>query len=147
MQSTTTTPLDALRQLIATRMASIDEGFANRDDGSLPYADGESDGARVLLRQHSMLTDLQEAAAIGVAELDLAFEGEFDPVEYSLMPEGETAFEKNKALHEIALAGIEPVIAAARAAGITVHAPELEQEAEEAVDAPGQPLEGAHRGG
>src|SRR5579862_3866286 len=146
MQLTTTTPIDSLLQLIATRMASIDEGFAAREDGSLPYADGESDGARVLLRQHSMLTDLQEAAAIGVRDLDLAFEGEFDPVEHSLVPEGETAFEKNKALHEIALAGIEPIIAAARAAGIMIHAPELEQEPEAADDAPEQRLEGPHRG-
>ena len=143
---TTITPLESLHQLIAARMASIDEDFAAREDGSLPYADGESDGARVLLRQHSMLTDLQEAAAIGVAELDLAFEGEFDPVEHSLVPEGETAFEKNRALHEIALAGIEPIIAAARAAGIMVHAPELEQEAEAATDEPEQRLEGQHRG-
>ena len=142
----TTTSLDSLRQLIATRMASIDEGFAAREDGSVPYADGESDGARVLLRQHSMLTDLQEAAAIGVTELDLAFEGEFDPVEHSLVPEGETAFQKNKALHEIALAGIEPIIAAARAAGIAVHAPELEQDAVAAADESEQPREGQHRG-
>lgn len=146
MQMTTTTPIDSLRQLIATRMASIDESFATREDGSLPYADGESDGARVLLRQHSMLTDLQEAAAIGVTELDLAFEGEFDPVEHSLAPEGETAFEKNKALHQIALAGIEPIIAAARAAGFNIHAPELEQEAEAAADEPEQRIEGHHRG-
>ena len=141
-----TTPIDALRQQIATRMASIDESFAAREDGSLRQADGESDGARVLLRQHSMLTDLQEAAAIGVTELDLAFEGEFDPVEHSLVPEGETVFEKHKALHEIALAGIEPIIAAARAAGITIHAPELEQEAETAADESEQRLEGQHRG-
>jgi hypothetical protein len=93
-----------------------------------------------------MLTDLQEAAAIGVAELDLAFEGEFDPVEHSLVAEGETAFDKNKALHEIALAGIEPVIAAARAAGITVHAPELEQEAEPMAVEPELRLEGERRG-
>ena len=130
----TTTPLDSLRQVIATRMASIDEGFAAREDGSLPYADGESDGARVLLRQHSMLTDLQEAATIGVTELDLAFEGEFDPVEHSLVPEGETTFEKSKALHEIALAGIEPIIAAARAAGFDIHAPELGPDSEAIAD-------------
>ncbi|WP_143694515.1 hypothetical protein [Variovorax sp. JS1663] len=127
-------------------MASIDESFATREDGSLRNADGESDDARVLLRQHSMLTDLQEAAAIGVTELDLAFEGEFDPVEHSLVPEGETVFEKHKAMHEIALAGIERIIAAARAAGITIHAPELEQEGETAADESEQRLEGQHRG-
>ncbi|KWT69539.1 MULTISPECIES: hypothetical protein [unclassified Variovorax] len=147
MQTTSTTALDALRQLIATRMASIDDGFAFRNDGSLPYPDGESDSARVLLRQHSMLTDLQEAAAIGVTEVDLGFEGEFDPVEHSLVPEGETAFARNKALHEIALAGIEPIIAAARAAGIAVHAPELELEADAALSEADQPLAGERRGG
>ncbi|HEX7929909.1 MAG TPA: hypothetical protein VF470_03255 [Sphingomicrobium sp.] len=73
-----------------------------------------------------MLTDLQEAIAVGAPAVDLAFEGEFDPVEDSLVPEGETAFHKSRELHEIALAGLEPVIAAARAAGIVVHAPELE---------------------
>lgn len=146
MQMNKTTPLESLRQLIATRMASIDDGFAPRDGASPPYLDGESHSARVLLRQHSMLTDLQEAAAIGVTEVDLGFEGEFDPVEQSLVPEGETAFARNKALHEIALAGIEPIIAAARAAGITVHAPELEQEAEAVADDADQRLKGEHRG-
>lgn len=141
-----TTTLDSLRDQIATRMTSIDESFASRSDGSLPYSDVDSDNARVLLRQHSMLADLREAAAIGVAELDLAFEGEFDPVEHSLLPEGATAFEKNKALHAIALAGIEPIIVAARAAGITVHAPELEQEAQAATDEREQRLEGQRRG-
>lgn len=132
MLTTTTTPLESLRQLIAASMATIDESLAPRQDGSPSYAEGDPDGARVLLRQHTMLTDLQEAAAIGVAELDFAFEGDFDPVEFSLVPEGETAYEKSKALHEIALAGIEPAIAAARAAGIAVHAPELEQDGESA---------------
>ena len=65
---------------------------------------------------------------------------------FELVPDGETAFEKNKALHEIALAGIEPIIAAARAAGITVHAPELEQEALAAADESEQRPEGPHRG-
>ncbi|VTU44115.1 hypothetical protein [Variovorax sp. RA8] len=142
----TTTSIDSLRQLIATRLASIDESFATGEDGSPRYADGESDDARVLLRQHSMLTDLQEAAAIGVTELDLAFEGEFDPLEHSLVPEGETAFEKHKALHEIALAGIEPIIAAARAAGIAIHAPELEQELVATEDDTEQRPEAQHRG-
>lgn len=142
---TTIDPLAPLRQLIAARMATIDESFAPRQDGSLPYADSDSDSARVLLRQHTMLTDLQEAAAIGVAELDFAFEGDFDPVEHSLVPEGETAFERSKALHEIALAGIEPIIAAARGAGIAIHAPELEQDAEPAAERE-QRLEGQHRG-
>jgi len=131
---TTFEPLAPLSHLIAARMTSIDESFAPRQDGSLLYADGDSDGARVLIRQYTMLTDLREAVAIGVTTLDLAFEGEFDPVEDSLAPEGETAYEKNKALHEIALAGIEPIISAARAAGITIHAPELEQEAEAFAD-------------
>lgn len=115
-------------------MASIDESFAPRQDGSLPYSDGDSDSARVLIRQHTMLTDLKEAVAIGVTTLDFAFEGEFDPVEDSLAPEGETIFAKNRALHEIALAGIEPIITAARAAGIAIHAPELEHEAVAASD-------------
>jgi hypothetical protein len=129
-------PLAPLRQLIATRLASIDANFAPREDGSLPYPDGDSDGAHVLLRQHAMLIDLQEAIAIGVRELDLAFEGEFDPVEASLMQPQETAYERKKALHEIALAGIEPIIAAARAAGISIHAPELEQEVEAGEEGP-----------
>lgn len=132
--------------MITQRLASIAEEFAPRSGDSLPHAEGDSDNTHVLLRQHSMLTDLHEAASIGVSELDLAFEGEFDPVEHSLVPEGETAFEKAKALHEIALAGIEPIIAAARAAGIAVHAPELALEAEAAADVSGQVLEEAHRG-
>ncbi|CAN7783486.1 hypothetical protein LJR175_008326 [Variovorax sp. LjRoot175] len=106
-----------MSQLIATRMEAI--------VATSVAPDGDSDGAAVLRRQHSLLSDLQAAVTQGVAELDFAYEGEFDPVEASIRPPGETAFEKGQALHEIALAGIEPMIAAARAAGITIHAPDL----------------------
>ncbi|CAN7769612.1 hypothetical protein LJR290_007455 [Variovorax sp. LjRoot290] len=115
-----------MSQLIATRLGAIVATSVG--------ADGDSDGAAVLRRQHSLLADLQAAVAQGVAELDFAYEGEFDPVEASIRPPGETAFEKGQALHEIALAGIEPVIASARAAGIRIRAPELGQADEGPAD-------------
>ena len=107
--------------MIASRKAAIDDFFARNPDG-------DSAEARILLRQHAMLTDLEEAILVGVSALDFAFEGEYDPVEASLT-DGETAFERNRALHELALAGIEPIIAAARVANIEIHAPELEMDA------------------
>jgi hypothetical protein len=120
-------PHSQLHELIAERMATIDDAFAPRSDGSLPFPDGDSDGARVLLRQHSMLHRLQEAIETSAPALDLAFEGEFDPVEASLDAEGDSSFRKSLELHEIALAGLAAVIASARAAGIEIHAPELER--------------------
>jgi hypothetical protein len=125
--------LSRLHDLVAARMASIDDAFAPRSDGSLPYPDSDSDDARVLIRQHSMLQRLQEAIATGEPALDFAFEGEFDPVEASLAPEGDTAFHRNRELHEIALAGLAAVIEGARACGIVIHAPGLKPHAEAVV--------------
>lgn len=115
---TTFDHLSPLNQQISARMGEIAAASTSPE--------GDSDGSAVLRRQHSLLADLKAAVEQGVTVLDFAYEGEFDPVEASTHPHGESAFEKARALHEIALAGIEPLIAAARAAGITTYAPELD---------------------
>ncbi|MBS0452564.1 MAG: hypothetical protein JSS14_14765 [Proteobacteria bacterium] len=110
-----------LSVLIAARKGAISD-FVGR------IKDVDSSEPRVLLRQHSLLSDLEEAIAAGVTALEFAYEGDYDSVEASLA-DGETAFERNRELHELALAGIEPIIAAARAQNSAIHAPELEASA------------------
>lgn len=119
--TTSTAQAGDLSALIAARKAAISD-FVGRAQ------DVDSSESRVLLRQHALLSDLEEAIAVGVTALDFAYEGEYDPVEASLA-DGETAYERNRELHELALAGIEPIITAARAQNIAIHAPELEASA------------------
>ena len=88
--------------------------------------------ARVLQRQRSMLADLQEAVAAGVPTVDLAYEGDFDPIDDSLTP-SETGCALGFEIHSVALAGIEPIVQAVRAHGIAVHAPEIEFVEDEAT--------------
>lgn len=88
--------------------------------------------ARVLQRQRSMLADLQEAVTAGVPTVDLAYEGDFDPIDDSLAP-SETGYALGFEIHSVALAGIEPIVQAVRANGIAVHAPEIEFVEDEAT--------------
>lgn len=84
---------------------------------------------RVLQRQRSMLVDLQEAVSAGVPAVDLAYEGDFDPVADAL-ESVDTEHSRGLEIHKVALAGIEPIVHAVRAYGISVHAPELDLDEE-----------------
>ena len=109
-------------------------------------ADLSSAETRVLQRQRSMLVDLQEAVSAGVPAVDLAYEGDFDPIADAL-ESVDTGHSRGMEIHKVALAGIEPIVQAVRAYGISVHAPELDlDEALEAEDTQFAMLaaEGAH---
>lgn len=97
------------------------------DDAHQVLERTEAPGALVLLRQQTMLTDLHEAAVNKVDVVDLSFEGDFDSVADALEG-GPTDYERALADHKEALRAIAPVITQARAAGLVVHTPEIDDE-------------------
>lgn len=113
---TTPTPL---LSLIETLKAQL-------EDAHLVLERTEAPGALALLRQQTMLTDLHEALTNKVEVVDLAFEGDFDPVADALEG-GSTDYDRALADNKAALRAIAPVITQARAAGLVVHTPEIDE--------------------
>ena len=118
-----------LTSLSATPTALIEMHLELVDAYVSRSSDLSTAETRVLQRQRSMLVDLQEAVSSGVPTVDLAYEGDFDPVADAL-ESVDTEHSRGMEIHKVALAGIEPIVQAVRAYGISVHAPELDLDEE-----------------